>query len=283
MTLAFTGTLAADDRAGAGGAHRPGAAVRHGAARRADRRHHAAGLADRRDGDRAHHLRHRAHLRRAHRRRHVRGDRHRAELCGDHGVLSARRDPDLEHGRAGLGARPRRCAAEAAENKPSPWRELREGIVLVWNTPRLLAIVWYALLFNFAVFPLTNGLMPYAAKEIFHTDQTGLGYLIASVAVGAFVGSIIMTRSGMTDGARPHHDRRRRDLAHPGADLRADDDAVGRHRHADAVRLRPEPDHGLPHRDPAQRLEPALPRPDHGGADAGDLQPAGRACWWRAC
>src|SRR4051812_33285658 len=44
-------------------------------------------------------------------------------------------------------------AAEAAENKPSPWHELREGIVLVWNTPRLLAIVWYALLFNFAVFP----------------------------------------------------------------------------------------------------------------------------------
>jgi MFS family permease len=80
--------------------------------------------------------------------------------------------------------------------KPSPWRELWEGMVLVWNTPRLLAIVWYAFLFNFAVFPLTNGLMPYAARDIFHTDQTGLGYLVASVAVGAFVGSIGMTRFG---------------------------------------------------------------------------------------
>ena len=39
--------------------------------------------------------------------------------------------------------------------------------------------------------------MPYAARDIFHTDQTGLGYLVASVAVGAFVGSIGMTRSGM--------------------------------------------------------------------------------------
>jgi predicted MFS family arabinose efflux permease len=86
---------------------------------------------------------------------------------------------------------------EGAGPKPSPWRELWEGVVLVWNTPRLLAIVWYAFLFNFAVFPLTNGLMPYAAKEIFHTDQTGLGYLMASVALGAFVGSIGMTRSGM--------------------------------------------------------------------------------------
>ena len=89
------------------------------------------------------------------------------------------------------------AAAAAAEKKPSPWHELREGIVLVWNTPRLLAIVWYALLFNFAVFPLTNGLMPYAARDVYHIDQTGLGYLVASVAFGAFVGSIFMTRSGM--------------------------------------------------------------------------------------
>jgi MFS family permease len=88
-------------------------------------------------------------------------------------------------------------AAEAAVTKPSPWRELWEGLLLVWNTPRLLAIVWYAFLFNFAVFPLTNGLMPYAARDIFGTDQTGLGYLMASVAAGAFVGSILMTRSGM--------------------------------------------------------------------------------------
>jgi MFS family permease len=88
-------------------------------------------------------------------------------------------------------------AAQEAETKPSPWSELREGMVLVWNTPRLLAIVWYALLFNFAVFPLTNGLMPYAAREIYHTDQTGLGYLVASVAFGAFIGSIGMTYSGV--------------------------------------------------------------------------------------
>ena len=34
--------------------------------------------------------------------------------------------------------------------------------------------------------------MPYAARDIFHTDQTGLGYLVASVAIGAFIGSIGM-------------------------------------------------------------------------------------------
>jgi MFS family permease len=94
-------------------------------------------------------------------------------------------------------ARKEEIAAEQAERRPSPWRELWEGALLVWNTPRLLAIVWYAFLFNFAVFPLTNGLMPYAAKEIFGTDQTGLGYLSASVAAGAFIGAVVMTRSSI--------------------------------------------------------------------------------------
>jgi MFS family permease len=89
------------------------------------------------------------------------------------------------------------AAAEQADAQPSPWRDLWEGLVLVWNTPRLLAIVWYALLFNFAVFPLTNGLLPYAARDIYHIDQTGLGYLVASVAFGAFVGSLSMTRVGL--------------------------------------------------------------------------------------
>ncbi|MEI8151152.1 MAG: MFS transporter [Hyphomicrobiales bacterium] len=38
-----------------------------------------------------------------------------------------------------------------ADEQPSPWRELWEGALLVWNTPRLHAVVWYAFLFNFAV------------------------------------------------------------------------------------------------------------------------------------
>jgi predicted MFS family arabinose efflux permease len=96
---------------------------------------------------------------------------------------------------------PKPLAAPSAPGEamalPSPWRDLREGVVLIWNTPRLLAIVWYALLFNFAVFPLTNGLLPYVARDIYHIDQTGLGYLVASVSFGALVGSIAMTRSGM--------------------------------------------------------------------------------------
>jgi Na+/melibiose symporter-like transporter len=78
--------------------------------------------------------------------------------------------------------------------------ELREGLAYIWNTPRLLALVWFAFLVNFAVFPLTNGLLPYVAREIYAIDQTGLGYLVASVAFGALVGSVAMTRTGMRIG-----------------------------------------------------------------------------------
>jgi hypothetical protein len=78
---------------------------------------------------------------------------------------------------------------------PSPWRDLREGVLHIWNTPSLLALVWYAFLFNLTVFPITNGLLPYVAKDIYRIDQTGLGYLIASLAFGALLGAITMSWS----------------------------------------------------------------------------------------
>ncbi len=88
------------------------------------------------------------------------------------------------------------AAAVAIVGSPSPWRDLREGIVHVWNTPSLLALVWLAFLFNLTAFPITNGLLPYVAREIYHVDQTGLGYLVASLSFGALIGSLALTRSG---------------------------------------------------------------------------------------
>jgi Na+/melibiose symporter-like transporter len=91
-------------------------------------------------------------------------------------------------------------AAPELGRRISPWRDLRDGIVHIWNTPRLLALVWFAFLVNFAVFPLTNGLLPYVAREIYRIDQTGLGYLVASVSTGALLGSVAMTRTGIRFG-----------------------------------------------------------------------------------
>jgi MFS family permease len=79
---------------------------------------------------------------------------------------------------------------------PSPWHDLKEGIAYVWATPGLHATMWIALLVNATAYPLTNGLLPHVAKNIYGTDETGLGYLAASFAAGALVGSIFLLLAG---------------------------------------------------------------------------------------
>ena len=79
---------------------------------------------------------------------------------------------------------------------PSPWRDLREGLAYVWNTPHLLGMMCLAFLVNVTAFPLFNSLMPYVAKEVYGADQTVLGYLVAGGAFGALTGSIALSRYG---------------------------------------------------------------------------------------
>src|SRR5882757_4017718 len=78
----------------------------------------------------------------------------------------------------------------------SPMRDLKEGVAYVWTTPRMRAVIWIAFLANLTAYPLTNGLLPYIAREIYGTNQTGLGYLSASFAVGSLVGSIALSLIG---------------------------------------------------------------------------------------
>jgi predicted MFS family arabinose efflux permease len=80
--------------------------------------------------------------------------------------------------------------------RSSPWRDLRDGLAYVRRTPHLLAAMFVAFLVNLTAYPLSNGLMPYIAREIYHVDQTWLGYLIASFAVGAITGSIALSTHG---------------------------------------------------------------------------------------
>jgi MFS family permease len=78
-------------------------------------------------------------------------------------------------------------------------RDLKEGIVYAWSGPGMRAALCVAFLVNLSAFPFTNGLLPYVASEIFHTNQTGLGYLSASFAFGSLVGSITLS---LTSGVR---------------------------------------------------------------------------------
>ncbi len=86
--------------------------------------------------------------------------------------------------------------AAALPPRPSPWREVSEGLLHAWRTPLLRAAMSLAALVNLTAFPLTMGLMPYTAKEVFHLDQRGLGWLVASFALGALIGSLALSAWG---------------------------------------------------------------------------------------
>jgi Na+/melibiose symporter-like transporter len=96
----------------------------------------------------------------------------------------------------GAGTLARADATAAAARNTSPWRDLLDVLKYVWNTPRLLAAMWIAFLVNVSAFPFMTSLMPYVAKEIYHTGQAGVGYLVASFAGGALLGSIGLSRYG---------------------------------------------------------------------------------------
>jgi MFS family permease len=92
--------------------------------------------------------------------------------------------------------------AVVGELRRSPLRDLKEGMAYVWTTPRMRAAIWIAFLANLTAYPLSNGLLPYIAREIYGTNQTGLGYLSASFAIGSLTGSIALSLIGAIRVAR---------------------------------------------------------------------------------
>jgi MFS family permease len=78
----------------------------------------------------------------------------------------------------------------------SPMRALRQAFVYIWSTPDMRALMLMAFLMNFAAYPLVGSLLAYVAKDIYSLAQTGLGWLIASFAGGALLGSIAISVHG---------------------------------------------------------------------------------------
>jgi MFS family permease len=78
----------------------------------------------------------------------------------------------------------------------SPLRDLKEGIAYIWTTPGMRAAMWIAFLANLTAYPMTNGLLPYIVREIYGAQQTALGYISASFAVGSLIGSLALSLTG---------------------------------------------------------------------------------------
>lgn len=79
-----------------------------------------------------------------------------------------------------------------AAARPSPFRDLVEGLGYIWRTPHLLASMCLACLVNLTAFPSSIGLTPYVARDVLGGDELVLGHLLASFAVGALAGSIVI-------------------------------------------------------------------------------------------
>jgi MFS family permease len=79
---------------------------------------------------------------------------------------------------------------------PSRWSELKDGLVYIWATPAVLAMMLLAFLINLTAYPVSGGLLPYAAQRVYHVDATGLGWLVASFAFGGLVASIATVLTG---------------------------------------------------------------------------------------
>jgi hypothetical protein len=100
---------------------------------------------------------------------------------------------------ASRAARVAPAVATAAMPQPpraSFWHELREGVAFVWARPVLRAAIWLAVLVNLTAYPLSNGLLPYAAREVYLVDERGLALLVASFASGALIGSFAFQAIG---------------------------------------------------------------------------------------
>ncbi|WP_368419926.1 MFS transporter, partial [Rhodovarius sp.] len=79
----------------------------------------------------------------------------------------------------------------------SIWRELGAGVAYASQTPALMAALFLACLANFAAYPLTGGLLPHVAREVYQIDQTGLGTLFACFSGGAVLGSLLVSLRGV--------------------------------------------------------------------------------------
>lgn len=92
-----------------------------------------------------------------------------------------------------VGAPPRHPAPTA---RPTPFNQMREGVIHVWHTPALMAGMWLAFLVNLTAFPWTLGLLPYVAHNVLNVGQTGLGFMAASFSIGGLTGSLLISLAG---------------------------------------------------------------------------------------
>lgn len=82
-------------------------------------------------------------------------------------------------------------AHRTTSQRSRPWAELKLGFNYMRNNEVIVGIMSLAFLVNLTAFPLSHGLLPVVAKDVYQVDENGLAHLVTSYAVGALLGSVI--------------------------------------------------------------------------------------------
>jgi predicted MFS family arabinose efflux permease len=83
----------------------------------------------------------------------------------------------------------------------NPVTEMKQGVKYMLGSPVIKPIMFLAFLVNLSAFPLTNGLLPVVARDVFGHDENGLAQMVAVFAVGALAGSLTM--AAVVNSRRP--------------------------------------------------------------------------------
>ena len=67
----------------------------------------------------------------------------------------------------------------------NPWAELKSGLAYMRRNEIILAAMSFAFLANLTALPVSHGLLPVVAKDVYVTDENGLARLVAVFAFGA--------------------------------------------------------------------------------------------------
>jgi predicted MFS family arabinose efflux permease len=82
-----------------------------------------------------------------------------------------------------------------------PLTEMNQGLRYMVDSSVIQPIMFLAFLVNATAFPLTNGLLPVVARNVYQHDENGLALMVAVFAVGALVGSLLM--ASVVNSRRP--------------------------------------------------------------------------------
>jgi MFS family permease len=83
----------------------------------------------------------------------------------------------------------------------NPVTEMKQGVKYMMKSPVIQPIMFLAFLVNATAFPLTNGLLPVVARDVYGHDENGLALMVSVFAVGALVGSMLM--AAVVNSRRP--------------------------------------------------------------------------------